>query len=86
MSKIIEEGIKKILENDNSPEEKISEILDLKFSSPDIKNVEKAIIDIFDTEYNAELANIDIDSEVSNIAYRNEGILAIADERAVAGI
>ena len=86
MSKKIEEGIKRILDNKDSAEEKIKSILELKFTSSDIKRVEDAIIDIYAKEYDAELTKKDIDSEISNIAYRNEGILSISDENTVSRI
>ncbi len=83
MSKKIEESISKIVAGNDSPDSKIKSLLALKYNSTDINNIKNAIITIFKEEYNAELADMDIDAEVSNIAYRNEGIKSVSDEKLI---
>ena len=81
MSKIIDEGIKNILEKDIQAEDKINELIELKYSSTDTRKIVSSIKDIFASDFDVELADNDIESEISKIAFCNEGILSIHDEK-----
>ena len=86
MSKIIEESIGKILGSNDTPEKKTEELIELKYKSADANKIEDAIIQLFREQFSVELTHTDIDSEVQQISFQNEGIASIHDEKIVSNI
>jgi len=86
MSKIIEESIGKILGSNDTPEKKTEELIELKYTSADANKIEDAIIQLFREQFSVELTHTDIDSEVQQISFQNEGIASIHDEKIVSNI
>lgn len=85
MNKILEK-IDKIVESNGDSEQKVKELLELKYNSREKKNIIEAIKKIYKDDFNAILTDKDIDSEINNIAYINEGIITIQDEKMLKGM